>query len=233
MQFHRLQNIPICVQMGGNRSVLLCLCVCVWKNALAWKFERKQAGELTSSVSSPDRGFCCAAPRGAVWCPAALQSVSCTSSSAAAQSAAYLHYRPARQPAAETAITHTHSLLLIVWHISITPWFQRFLALLSKCLLLCCSVSSLSSNSCWSFFLPKSISRMARLYFIRHSPPGKKGVNVRIGQCDTCIAAFLYTQIFIQQKWCINMVSVFLNFLVSYKSIHRELQSSFWVSALT
>ena len=34
-----------------------------------------------------------------------------------------------------------------------------------------CSTSSLSSNSCWSRFLVKSTSRMARSYFRRHSPP--------------------------------------------------------------
>ena len=42
---------------------------------------------------------------------------------------------------------------------------------LSSCLLLCCSTSSLSSNSCWSRFLVKSTSRTARSYFRRHSPP--------------------------------------------------------------
>lgn len=43
---------------------------------------------------------------------------------------------------------------------------------LSCCLLLCCSTSSLSSNCCCMRFLVKSISRMARSYFRRHSPPG-------------------------------------------------------------
>ncbi len=45
------------------------------------------------------------------------------------------------------------------------------------CALTGCSASSVSSNSCWSFFLVKSISRMARLYFIRHSPPEGKAYN--------------------------------------------------------
>lgn len=79
---------------------------------------------------------------------------------------------------------HTHALLVIPqyiflpitiwWYMSRISRYSKFLAFLSRCLLLCCSVSSLSSNSCWSFFLAKSISRMARLYFIRHSPPGEK-----------------------------------------------------------
>ena len=51
------------------------------------------------------------------------------------------------------------------------PFPGTSLTRLSSCLLLCCSTSSLSSNSCWSRFLVKSTSRTARSYFRRHSPP--------------------------------------------------------------
>lgn len=173
MQFSRLQDIPVRVEIKEKVSAP--------PRFLEW-FEQmnmeRQAGELTSSASSPDRGFCCAGPRGAVWCPAVLQSASCISSSPAAMSAAHLHYQPAHQPAAGPTITHVlywrSRRWLFCWYTSMIRCYSEFLAFLSRCLLPCCSVSSLSSNSCWSFFLVKSISRMARLYFIRHSPPGEK-----------------------------------------------------------
>lgn len=105
MQFCRLQDISVHAE---NKEKNKC------SAEFPGRFERRKeekAGELTSSVSSPDRGFCCAGPQSAVWCPAALQSVSCTSSSAAALSAAYPHYQPAHQPAAESTITHTYTHL--------------------------------------------------------------------------------------------------------------------------
>lgn len=68
----------------------------------------REEDKLTSSVSSPDRGCGFGGPPGVVWYPAALQSVSGTSSSAAAQSAAYPHYLSANQPAAAPIPTHNH-----------------------------------------------------------------------------------------------------------------------------
>ncbi len=49
--------------------------------------------------------------------------------------------------------------------------YCAILTFLSKCLLFCCSVSTLSSISCWSFFFVNSVSLMARSYFSLHSPP--------------------------------------------------------------
>ena len=65
--------------------------------------------QLTSSVSSPDHGCGSAGPPSEAWCPAALPSVSGTSSSAAAQSAAHPHYLSANQPATGHIHTHTHT----------------------------------------------------------------------------------------------------------------------------
>lgn len=71
--------------------------------------QRKGAPELTSSVSSPDRGCGSAGPPNEAWCLAAQQTASGSSSSAAARSAAYLHYLSANQPAAARINTHKHT----------------------------------------------------------------------------------------------------------------------------
>lgn len=69
--------------------------------------------KLTSSVFSPDRGCGSVGPPDEAWCPAARQSVSGTSSSAAAQSAANPHYLSANQPAAAQTHTQTHTLMAL------------------------------------------------------------------------------------------------------------------------
>ncbi len=123
MQFHRLQNISVTIQIKENASVLPS-----WSECLCLTFQReknnmfsvcvheskkgqtdRQTKKLTSSVSSPDHGCGSAGSPGEAWCPAALPSVSGTSSSAAAQSAAHPHYLSADQPAAARVHTQTHA----------------------------------------------------------------------------------------------------------------------------
>lgn len=137
---------------------------------------------------------------------------------------------------------HTHALLEIprsvILHAFILLCYSRFLAFLSRCLLLCCSLSSLSSNSCWSFFLVKSISRMARLYFICHSPNEEKAKtsvqsNVTVKYLFWFIRRYctkgpvimhrLYTPFNLSGNFLINFDNI------SEKNIHRKLQSSLWV----
>lgn len=126
-------------QIKGNVSVLpggsaqLCLAFCGEKNNMfpvIDVYNRKKDRQIekllqTSSVFSPDHGCDFAGPPCEAWCPAAPLSVSGTSFSAAAQSAAHPHYLSANQPAAARTHTQTHVnkqttfLFFLLWWIKV------------------------------------------------------------------------------------------------------------------
>lgn len=106
-----------------------------------------------------------------------------------------------------------------------------FLAFLSSCLLLCCSVSSLSSNSCWSFFLAKSISRMARVYFILHSPPGRKDIQFRKCLCDIW-GSFTFNAGLVRYAGKKRLKSLEMMDAV-YGEVHRTARDGYHIQGLT